>query len=52
MKLLFVSVLFFVTVAFNATTHADDSDSVQGTLAVAKFTGGCGILESADTPKQ
>ena len=46
MKFVFIRLLLFVIVFSNAITRADDLSTVQGTLAVAKFTGGCGILES------
>ena len=45
-KLVFIRLLFFVIVSSSAITRADDSNTVQGVLAVAKFTGGCSILES------
>ena len=46
MKFVFIRLLLFVIVFSNAITRADDLSTVQGTLAVAKFTGTCGILDS------
>ena len=45
-KFVFIRLLFIVIVFSAAITHADDLSTVQGTLAVAKFTGTCGILDS------
>jgi hypothetical protein len=45
-KLRFIRLLIFVIVFFSSITRADDSNTDQRILSVAKFTGGCGILES------
>ena len=46
MKFVFIRLLFFAMVFSSAITRADDSITAQGILAVAKFTGACGIMES------
>ncbi len=46
MKFVFIRSLFFLIVSFSFITRADDLDTVQGVLALSKFTGTCGILDS------